>query len=123
MNAEDYLRSAIGDGTRTFEVWRRGDSGGAYESDFSQVDTVPVHVHSPTSTSQVVTEGSGQETDFTGLVVPDRDASGTVVHHVEVNDQLRADGHRFDVRVKEGIPNDLDPEYFRLGLARANDSA
>lgn len=92
----------------------------------TKVDQVDVAIFAPSSSSEVVVEGSGQETSFTGLVVPRYGPDGTLIHHVDVNQELRVaadESKRYEVRVKEGVPNDLDPEIWRLGLERANDSS
>lgn len=121
MDALAYVQSDITQLATTFDVYTRVNDG-AYEGDFQQDGTADVHVFNPSSQQQVVVEGSGEETSFTGLTNVQYDSNDDVVHDVDVNDQLRLDGKRYDVRVKEGVPSEHDPKFWRLGLDLANQS-
>lgn len=118
------LRQIVRHEQKTFAVYR-GDSSGAYESTMQQVDEVDVHLYAPSSSHSVVLEGAGEETGLTGLVIPDRDANGDIIEHVYNNDELRLksdESVRYNVLVKDGVPDDLDPDLWRLGLEKANTS-
>jgi hypothetical protein len=118
------LRSIVRKEQKTFVVYR-SDSSGAYESDMTQVDEVDVHLYSPASSHSVALEGTGEETGLTGLVIPDRDTNGDITEHVYGNDQLRFksdESVRYDVLTKDGVPSDLDPTLWRLGLEKSNTS-
>lgn len=119
MDALSYIKTDVADMAVTMDVYRKDDSG-AYSGDWTLVDTKNVHVFAPSSSSRVVVEGSGQETSLTGLTLPTYDTNDTLVDVIHVNDQLRYNGKRYDVRVKDGLPNELDPELWKLGLDRAN---
>jgi hypothetical protein len=124
MDALQFLVTDVTDQAVTCDVYR-DTSSDAYGGSKTKVDSVDVAIFAPSSSSQVVVEGSGDETSFTGLVVPERDENDDLVESVHVNDELRVQGNtekRFDVRVKDGVPNDLDPELWRLGLDKANSS-
>lgn len=124
MNALDLMLATVDEQAVTCDVYRASSSG-AYSDDATKVDTVDIAIFSPTSSSEVVVEGSGQETTMTGLLVPQFDANGDPVEVVQVNDELRLQSNtskRYDVRVKEGFPNEFDPEVWRCGLNRANAS-
>lgn len=125
MDALDAIVASVTDQRITCDVYR-DDSTSAYGGDPSKVGTVDVAIFEPSSSSEVVVEGSGQDTSLTGLVVPTHDSNGDLVHDVEVNDELRVQSNeakRYDVRVKDGVPNELDPDMWRLGLERANASS
>lgn len=122
MDATEFIVTDVADFATPCDVYRESDSG-AYSGSKSKVDAKDVYVFAPNSTQQTVTEGSGQDTSFTGLAVVDTDVNGDVVHHVEVGDELRVqsdDTKRYDVRVKEGVPDDIEPVVWRFGLDRAN---
>lgn len=126
MDATAFIQSDVTALADTFDVYRvdDNDTSSAYDNGTFTDTGVDVHVrvHSPSSQQQVVAEGSGQETSYTGFLVPEYDVDGNLAHNVEVNDQLRMNGKRYDVVVKDGIPNDHDPEIWRLGLDKANQS-
>lgn len=118
----DEMRIVVEEQSVTCDIYRSSSSG-AYSNSAATGDTVDVAIFAPTSSSEIVVEGSGQETSMTGLLIPQYDATASLVETVEVNDELRlqSDGSkRYDVRVKEGHPNEIDPELWRLGLDRAN---
>lgn len=120
----DEMRIAVEEQSVTCDIYRSSSSG-AYSNQSATGDTVDIAIFSPTSSSEIVVEGSGQETSMTGLIVPQYDANDNLVETVQVNDELRlqSDGSkRYDVKVKEGHPNEIDPELWRLGLDRANAS-
>lgn len=119
MDALSYIKTDVADMAVTMDVYRKDDSG-AYSGEWTPVDTKDVDVFSPSSSASVVVEGSGQETSLTGLTLPTYDTNDTLVDVIHVNDQLRYNGKRYDVRVKDGLPNELDPELWKLGLDRAN---
>ncbi len=124
MDALSYIQSDIEEQSVACDVLR--DDGGGYNGgNYSKVDTIDVAIHSPSSSSEVVVEGSGEETSLTGKVVPDYDSNGNLLSHVQVNDRLRPQEHSgklYEVRVKDGVPNELNPDIWRLGLEHANSS-
>lgn len=124
MDATDFIVTDVADLAITCDVYEQADSG-AYNGGFSKVGEKDVHIFAPSSQQRVTLEGSGQETAFTGLAVVDHDVNGDPVHTVEVNHQLRPQANsakHYDVRVKDGLPNDVNPVVWRLGLDRANSS-
>lgn len=125
MNLTTYLASEVSENAVTYNVYRDTSKRDYGSGELTKVDAVEVWVFDPTSSSQVVVEGSGQETSYIGFAISDFDANGDVVHHVEVNDELRVasdESKRYEVRVKDALPNDTDPELWRMGLERANPS-
>lgn len=125
MDALAYMVSDVADHAVTCNVYRDTSSTN-YGSDSTKVDEVDVYIFNPSSQSQVVVEGSGQDTSLTGLVVPDYDSNDNLVEHVQVGDELRVksdESKRYDVAVREAIPSEFELELWRLGLNRANASS
>jgi hypothetical protein len=121
MDATAFIQSDLASLAETYEVWERTDDSGAYQGSLEDTgQTVDVRVFSPSSQQQVVTEGSGSETSYTGLKNVVRDSNDNIVHEVSENQQLRLNGKRYDVRVKEAHPSEENPELWRLGLDKAN---
>jgi len=126
MNITSYATSQIDANAVVCHVYRdtsERDYGG---DSLTQVDIVDVWIFAPESSSQVVVEGNGQETSFTGFAHVDTDTDGDIIHHAEINDELRVAGNeakRYEVRVKDGLPNEIEPQMWRFGLERANDSS
>jgi len=124
MDALEAILGCVNRQAVTCDIYR--DTGnGPYDDTLSDTgETVDIAIFAPNSQSQVVVEGSGQETSFTGHIVPEYDANGNLVDPVRVNDELRPQNttKRYDVRVKDGVPNEMDPEIWQLGLDRANAS-
>jgi len=124
MDALDYIRSAVTEQTITCDVLRE-DNDSAYSSEPQKVDEVDVAIFAPSASSQVVVEGSGEDTSLSGYVVPETDTDGNMVEYVTVNDMLRPQSNTerlYTVRTKVGRPNELDPDLWELGLERANAS-
>jgi hypothetical protein len=122
MNALDAIHDCVDAQAKTCAVYRDTDDG-PYDSDRTQVDTVDVAFSSPSAQSQVVIEGSFEETSVVGHLVPEYDTDGALVHTVEVNDELRvSDAQRYRVETKVGVPNEVEPELWELGLQRANET-
>lgn len=125
MNGVDYIRSAVTERGLICDVQEQSD-GGAYDNgDYTTVDTVTVAIFDPSSTFSVVSEGGDDDVSLVGLVVPDTNADGNRVEHVGVNQRLvpqNATGQQYRVETKDGHPNDVDPDVWRLGLAKANQS-
>jgi len=119
VDATAFIQSDIATLASEFDVHRPA-SDGAYNDGFEMVGTARVHVFSPSSQHQVVVEGSDEKAAYTGLATVSRDANDEVVHDVQQDDQLRRNGHHYDVRVKHGEPNDHNPEFWKLGLDKAN---
>lgn len=122
MDALQFIQSDLTQQAVTCDV-RREDSG--YSSDGETVvDTTEVAIFAPASSSQVVVEGSDEATSYTGLAVPQTDSNGQLTEVIEVGDVLAPQntGKRYRVRVKEGVPNSMAPELWRLGLDRDNAS-
>lgn len=125
MDALDYMRTSVTDQSVRCDV-RRDQSSDSYSGpDYSTVGEVDVAIFDPSSSSVVVTEGSGEDTSLTGLVVPAYDTDGNLNERVHVNDRLRPQSNTaklYEVRVKDGLPNEIDPDLWRLGLEHANQS-
>jgi hypothetical protein len=123
MDAVDYIRTDVNEQAETCDVLRDTSSHSYDGEDDSKADEVDVAIFAPNSNATVVVEGTDDDTSLTGLVVPDEQSDGSITHHVQVGDVLRPQTNtakRYNVRVKDGIPNDLAPELFRLGLEHAN---
>lgn len=123
MDAVSLMQSTVDRESVLMDVYRN-TSTGSYDTSKSSVGTVNVAVFSPTSSSQMVTEGSGQDTSLVGLAEPVY-TGGDLLPAVEVNDELRIQSQsekRYIVKTKDGYPNDIDAELVRLGLEPANSS-
>jgi len=123
MDILDIMQSTVGRETVLMDVYRN-TSTGSYSSERTSVGTVSVSVFAPTSSSQVVTEASQQDSSLTGLAEPAPDGSDPLPA-VKVNDELRVQSSpekRYTVETKDGYPSDIDPELVRLGLEPANSS-
>jgi len=121
MDALSFMQSTVASVSVPMDVYRN-TSTGSYDSDKSSVGTVSVSVFAPTSVSEVVTEGSGQDTSLTGLAEPAPNA-GDPLPSVKVNDELRVQSNpekRYVVKTKDGYPSDINPELVRLGLEPSN---
>lgn len=125
MDPVDYIRSRVEDEADTYDIYRVDDSG-PYNSDPSDTgNDGDIWVFSPTSSGQVVTEGTDQETSFTGLMVPQTDNNGNLKEVVEIGDELRLQSNsqrRYEVRTKDGLHDNVDPDLWQFGLERANAS-
>jgi hypothetical protein len=120
MDALDAIHDCVDAQAMTCAVYRDTDDG-PYDDDLTQVDTVDVAFSSPSAQSQVVIEGSFEETSVVGHIVPAYDTDGALVQSVHVNDELRvSDTQRYRVETKVGVPNEVEPELWELGLQRAN---
>lgn len=123
MDTLNYVTASVRENSRRFDVYR--GQGSTYNGSTEKVDAVDAWVFDPTSTSISVVEGTDEDTSLTGLVVPSYDADGGLVERVHVNDELRLQSNtakRYLVATKDGVPNELDPELWRLGLSHANSS-
>jgi len=121
MDTLDAIHDSITDQAVWCDVYRDTSDGPYSDDTDTNVNTVKVAFSSPTAQSQVVVEGSFEETSVVGHVVPEYDTDGTLVQSVHVNDELRVDDtHRYDVTTVVGIPNEIEPELWELGLQRAN---
>ena len=121
MDALQYLQSTVAHQAHTFTVYTQ--DGNSYNSDYSDTgETVDMSVSDMSGSGETVTEGSDQSVSYRGTLNPSYDNSGDLTEYVGVNDELRAvDGNqRYVVKTKTGIPNDIDPEVWQLGLERAN---
>jgi len=123
MDALQFMQSSVATESVLMDVYRN-TSTGSYDNSKSAVGTVSVAVFAPTSSAQVVTEASQQNTSLVGLADPD--PSGTdPLSDVQVNDELRVQDSpekRYTVKTKDGYPNDLNTELVRLGLEPSNSS-
>jgi hypothetical protein len=119
MDALTYIQTDVVDQAVVFDVYRP-TSDGAYDGDFESAGTASVAVFSPSSRHEVSVEGSDDPASYTGLMTVSRNADGDIEHVVQQDDQLRHNGHRYDVVVKEGVPNPINPELWRLGLDEAS---
>jgi hypothetical protein len=89
------------------------------------VGTIDVTVFEPSSQQRVTIEGTSEDTSLTGLAVPQYDNNGDLQHVVEVSDRLKPQSRperQYEVRAKNGLPNELDPELWQLGLDVATSS-
>jgi len=123
MDALDFMQATVDSESMLMGVYRN-TSNNSYDSSKSSVGTVSVAVFAPTSSSEVVTEGSGQDTSLVGLCEPAH-SNGDLLPAVQVNDELRVQANpekRYLVKTKDGYPNDLDAELVRLGLEPSNSS-
>jgi len=123
MDALAFMQSTVASESVLMDVYRN-TSTGSYDNDKTTVGTVSVAVFAPTSSAEVVTEGSGQDTSLTGLAEPAPNG-GDPLPAVEVNDELRVQSNpekRYVVKTKDGYPSDIDPELVRLGLEPSNSS-
>lgn len=120
MDALDYIRTTVNDDAVTCDIYRSSESGSYSGPDHTDTgETVQVAIFAPSSSAQIVTEGVEADTSLTGLVVPETDESGNIQQTVQVTDQLRVSDNtvkRYSVRSVTGVPNDLEPELFRVGL-------
>lgn len=123
MDPLKAITNSVTEQAVTCDVYR-DTSNGPYEDDTSPVDTAEVAFSAPSAQSQVVIEGSFEETSLVGHVVPEYDNSGTLIKSVQVNDELRPQNseHRYDVRTVVGVPNEIGPELWEIAVTRANAS-
>ena len=122
MDALEYLRSEVTHQAHSFDVYTQ-DGGNSYNNDYSKSgETVEMSVSDMSGSGETVAEGSDQSVSYRGTLTPSYDNNGDLTKTVGVNDELRAvDGNqRYVVKTKTGIPNDIDPEVWQLGLERAN---
>jgi hypothetical protein len=122
MDALQFYREEVDRQAYTAAVYR-ADGTSSYEStSMQQVGQIAVSISDATSVSETVTEGSDEDTSLRGLTTPTYDANGNLTETVAVNDELRLTNapRRYTVTTKNGIPNDIDPEVWELGLERAN---
>jgi hypothetical protein len=126
MDTLDYIHDAITEQAIACDIFRPDDSAAVYDD--SLVDTgssVEIAISDPSSTSVVQTEGVGEDISLVGHVVPQTDQNGQLTEVLHVGDQLvpqSAPEKAYDVRTKDGVPNELDPEIWQVGLERANAS-
>ena len=122
MDALQYLQSTVTHQAHTFAVYTQ-DGNNSYNSEYSDTgETVEMSVSDMSGSGETVTEGSDQSVSYRGTLNPSYDNNGDLTETVGVNDELRAvDGNqRYVVKTKTGIPNDIDPEVWQVGLQRAN---
>lgn len=126
MDALAYIHNDLSQQAVVCEILRPTDSDSVYDGDLTETDeTVEVAIFQPSSSSTVTTEGTDQDTSLTGHIVPQYDTTDTLDTVVHVGDRLRVRANpakRYEVRTKDGVPNDIDPELFRVGLEPANRS-
>jgi len=121
MDATALMRDEVAEQAVTCDVLR-DDDGTSYGDSKSNVGTVEVSIFDARGSSSVEPAGTEQDTNLAGLVVPEYDASGTLVETVAVADTLRpqsAQQRTYTVRAKVGLPSELDPELWQLSLSRA----
>lgn len=122
MDAIDYIQSRVNDQAVTCDVLSDTESA-SYSDDVTQVGTVEIAVYAPSSAAEMVPAGIEESTSFTGLVVPQRDGNGDLVNDTAVGDTLRVQSNtaiQYEVMTRDGVPNELDPHLWVLGLDRAN---
>ena len=118
MRAVDYLLSETKEKETTCSVYRTSGSQ-SYDSTTENVGETVIWLFDASASSNVVTEGTEEETSFTGMLRPSADLQDGV----RVGDELQFEGHperRYEVRTKVGIPTELDPDVWQLGIERAN---
>jgi hypothetical protein len=126
MDTLDYIHDAITEQAIACDIFRPDDSAAVYDD--SLVDTgssVEIAISDPSSTSVVQTEGVGEDISLVGHVVPQTDQNGQLTEVLHIGDQLvpqSAPEKAYNVRTKDGVPNELDPEIWQLGLERSNES-
>lgn len=126
MDALDYIRTDVKRQSVQCTVFNPDDGSTAYNDGFTDTgETIPVAIFQSSSSSQVTTEGTGQDTSLTGHLVPQTDANGDRKTVVTVGDRLQLQSNtakQYEVRTKDGVPNDIEPELYQLGLEPANSS-
>ena len=123
MDPLEAITNSVAQQAVTCDVYRN-TSNGPYEDATSPVDTAEIAFSAPSAQSQVVIEGSFEETSLVGHIVPEYDGSGALIKPVHVNDELRPQDseHRYDVRTVVGVPSEVGPELWEIGVMRANAS-
>jgi hypothetical protein len=122
MEAAQFMRTDVATQARTFDVYRT--SGRSYDSSDTQDGTVDVALSTASASGQVVTEGTDSNASFVGHAVPQYDGNGDPA--VRVGDELRLQSDtakRYEVTDVVGLPDDVDPTLWELGLDRSNDSS
>ena len=118
MNTTRYIRRETKGNEQPCTIYRStGDS--TYDSDDTEVGETALWLFDSSATSSIVTEGATDDTSFTALLRPERD----IQSGVSIGDELVFDGHperRYEVRTKVGVPTELDPTVWQLGVDRAN---
>ncbi|TKX83379.1 hypothetical protein EXE43_24565, partial [Halorubrum sp. SS5] len=102
MLAVDYLLSETKINEADCTVYRTA-GGRSYDSSDERVGETAIWLFDASASSNVVTEGTEEETSFTGLLRPSCDLQDGV----RVGDELTFDGHperRYEVRTKVGVP-------------------
>ncbi len=99
----------------------RADDNGVYDESMSSAGTVDVAVSDASGTNQLVDEGMDTEVSMVGHVVPTY-TNNTLDDPLRVGDELRPHptSQRYDVQTKVGVPNEIEPELWVLGLDRAS---
>jgi len=123
MNAVEYMQSDVATQGTLCDILRETTSSSYSDGGESIVDTVRVAIYAAQSSSQMTPAGMDPDTAFSGLVVPERDGDGDLIHPVDVGDVLRPQSNtalRYTVETKDGLPNDIDPSLWMLGLSRGN---
>lgn len=118
MRTAEYIRQQTRNNARTFRVYRPS-TGRSYDGDDEVAGTVDVWVFDASATASVVTEGVDEETSLTGLLRPIDDLQGGVA----VGDEIRLasdESRRYEVETKVGVPTELEPTVWQLGIERAN---
>lgn len=121
MHARDYIRTDVADHSVVCEVYRSDDEG-AYNGNRNKVGEASVYIYGSSSTHNVVTEGTDNNTSLTGLKEPLYDQNNDIVHEVQINDELRVNGRRYHVETKDPLGGEMYPDLWQLGLSRASDS-
>lgn len=122
MDVVDYLRSTVNQQGVVCDVLRDTTTGSYGSDSTSKVDEVTVSIVAD-RTNQSLPESMDVDTSIYGLYAPQFDANGDLKHVVEVNDTLRVQQNtakRYSVVAKDGLPNDIEPELWGLGLAHVN---
>lgn len=128
MNTTDYLHAEVRREAKSFSVYR-DTTNRTYGTDgLTKIGAIPLWLFDGSATSSVVVEGTEEDTAFTGLLRPSADLTtdGDGPDGVSVADELRlrdSPQKRFEVRTKVAVPTAFDPDVYRLGVDRANDSA
>jgi len=107
----------------TFAVYRPSDER-TYDGGVEKVGETDVWTFSAASSSQLVTEGVGQDTSLTGLLEPSP-TDGALTDLLTVGDEIRLlpeENRRYQVRTLDGVPSTPNAEAVEVGLEPTNDS-
>lgn len=118
MDSAQYLLKRTRGEERSCTVYREAD-GGSYDNSVTEVGTTALWLFDASATSSIDVEGAADDASFTAFCRPAVDRDTTI----RVGDEIQFDAHpdrRYVVRTKVGVPTELSPTVWRLGVDRAN---